>query len=92
MQSKRSVNRDLRKRASQSANPLFNDGTRDENRTRTGLLPRDFKSLASTSSATRAMCKKFAIINAILSYVSTGGFHAGHFCLPALWEKGATIP
>ncbi len=29
-------------------------GTRDENRTRTGLLPRDFKSLASTSSATRA--------------------------------------
>ena len=41
-----------------SANPLFLNGTRDENRTRTGLLPRDFKSLASTSSATRAKLEK----------------------------------
>ncbi len=39
--------------------PYSQDGTRDENRTRTGLLPRDFKSLASTSSATRAKFEKF---------------------------------
>jgi hypothetical protein len=35
--------------------PCFCYGTRDENRTRTDLRPRDFKSLASTSSATRAL-------------------------------------
>ncbi len=35
---------------------LFVFGARSENRTRTVIRPRDFKSLASTSSAIRAWC------------------------------------
>ncbi len=56
-----------KKAASQNwLNRCFYYGTRDENRTRTGLLPRDFKSLASTSSATRAWCP-ILVIPAVLS-------------------------
>ena len=37
-------------------NPFDTAGARDENRTRTPIRARDFKSLASTSSATQAPC------------------------------------